>query len=294
MRCAQPCAVVIVDCHAHAWSRWPHGAGVPDPLTRGSAAHLLFEMDSCGVGRALFVSAEIENARDNNDYGARTAAAHAGRLSQLVDADSRWSGDYHRAGAAERLRLLVEKYRPVGVSHYLGPVNDGWLVSSEGLAFFAVAADHGLVVSLAASAPWHADLREVARRFPPLCLLVNHLGGVALGPGGGEDSERRLLGYDDVPNLLAKVSGLYYGHPRPWEYPYGDRMALVRRFCDAWGPERLVWGSDFPSNLPHVTYRQSLELLRGHAPFLSVGDLEAVLGGNVARWLSVGEAVRGA
>jgi len=276
---------VIVDGHVHVWPRWPHSPPVPDAKTRGGGEHLLFEMDACGVDRAIVVSAAIEGMRDNNDYVGSVVAAHPDRLVQLVDVDSRWSDAYHRPGAADRLCRLVDRYQPVGLSHYLGPVDDGWLMSREGIDFFGVAAERGLIASLAAPGPWHEDLWQVARRFPELCLLVNHLGGATVDPAERGGMLRSVLGGSDLPNLLVKVSGLYYGHPKPWDYPYTDRMHLVRCFYDAWGPERLVWSSDFPSNLAHVTYRQSLELIREHAPFLSAGELDGVLGGNVRRWL---------
>ncbi|MBB5790111.1 amidohydrolase family protein [Jiangella mangrovi] len=277
---------MIIDSHTHVWPRWPYEPRVPDDTGRGSYQNLLFQMDQHGVDQALLVNARIERADDNNDYGAEAVRAHPDRFHHIVDVDSRWGADYHRSGAADRLRKLVDTYQPAGVSHYLRPENDGWLLSDEGRAFFAVAAAHRLTVSLAAPPVWLDDLRDVARRFPEVPLLVNHLAVVMLHPGGIEDGLRLALDSEDLPNLLVKVSGYYYGSDRPWDYPYTERLRIVRAFHETWGPRRMVWASDHPSLLAHVSYRQSLEVLREHAGFLPADDLALILGGNLAALLA--------
>jgi L-fuconolactonase len=268
---------VIIDSHTHVWQTWPHEPRVPDPTTRASFANLLFEMDSSGVDKAVIVSARLPGSDDNNDYGAGAVAAHPDRFLQLVDLDSRWSAEYHRPGAAARLERVVARYAPVGVSHYLGADNDGWLASEEGRAFFDVADQHRLIVSVAATPVWLSDLRLIAGAFPSVVVLLNHLAGVTLWPDGEDAGLALVLEGQDVPNLLVKVSGYYYGHPRPWDYPYRDRIKIVRAFYEKWGPRRMIWGSDFPGVLAHMSYRQSLEVLREHPP-VPGADLNGVLG----------------
>jgi L-fuconolactonase len=277
---------MIIDAHVHLWPRWPYQPPVPDDAWRGSYPNLLYEMDAAGVDMAVAVNARIERSDDNDAYGAAAAAAHPDRLLNVVDLDSRWGADYHRRGAADRLGRLVSEHRPVGVSHYLGPENDGWLLSDEAELVVRKAEQFGLFVSLAASPPWFADLRELALRHPTVDFLVNHLGVVMLHPAGIEAGLRLVLAGEQLPNLVVKTSGYYYGSDRPWDYPFSDRMWIARAFFDAWGPERMVWASDWPSLLAHMSYRQSLEVLRERAGFLAGDDLDAVLGGNMARILS--------
>ncbi|MER7273896.1 amidohydrolase family protein [Dactylosporangium sp. NPDC000244] len=272
---------MIVDAHTHIWPRWPYRPDVPDSESRGRAENLLLEMDRAGVGAALVVNARIEHAEDNNDYGAEVAAVHRGRLLQVADIDSRFGPDYHRPGAADRLRATIEQCQPVGVSHYLAPDNDGWLLSDEGREFFRVAQDARLLVTLAAPPNWYDDLRDVARRFPGLPIMVNHLAVVMLHPDGIDAGLRLVLDREDVPNLLVKVSGYYYGHERPWDYPYLDRLPIVKAFAENWGVGRMVWSSDWPSLLPHHSYRQALQVLRDHADFLSADDVARIQGGTL-------------
>ncbi len=275
----------MVDGHTHVWATWPYRPGVPDPQTRGSAENLLQEMDSSGVDHALVVSAEIDGAAGSNDHGASVVAQHPGRFSQLVDLDSHFGPDYHRPGSADRLRAVVDRYAPVGVSHYLAAEDDGWLGSTEGDAFLAAAEEAEVVVNLAARPVWGPAIRGAARRHPGVTILLNHLGTVMLHPGGLEEGLRLVVDDEALPNLVVKVSGWAYGTDRPWDYPYADRLAVVRRFHEAWGPDRLAWGSDWPSLLPHHSYRQGRELLTEHATFLNPEELDKVMGGTLARVL---------
>ena len=272
---------MIIDAHTHVWPRWPYRPDVPDSTTRGRAENLLLEMDRVGVDAAFIVNARIDNAPDNNEYGAEVAEQHVGRLLQVADIDSRFGTDYHRAGSADRLRALIDLHHPVGISHYLEPLNDGWLLTEEAAQFFRVADEAKLVITLAAPPAWYDDLRTVARRFPSLVIIVNHLAVVGLHPGGIAEGLRLVLDHDDIPNLLVKVSGYYYGNDRPWDYPYLDRLPIVKAFFESWGPGRMVWASDWPSLLPHHSYAQAAHLLRDHADFLSAEDLDLIMGGTL-------------
>jgi predicted TIM-barrel fold metal-dependent hydrolase len=170
----------------------------------------------------------------------------------------------------------------VGVSHRRQ--DDGWLGSTEG-TLPRGGEEAEVVVNLAARPVWGPAIRGAARRHPGVTILLNHLGTVMLHPGGLEEGLRLVVDDEALPNLVVKVSGWAYGTDRPWDYPYADRLAVVRRFHEAWGPDRLAWGSDWPSLLPHHSYRQGRELLTEHATFLNPEELDKVMGGTLARVL---------
>ncbi len=220
---------------------------MPDADSRGSYQNLLFQLEQNGVDQALVVNARIDRAEDNNEYGAEAVAAYPGRLHHVIDIDSRWGPDYHRPGAVDRLRALTDRFDPAGISHYLAPEVDEWFDSADGTAFFDLVSERRMLVSFAAPSVWLDKVRALAKRYPDIPFLINHLGVVTLHPGGVDEGLRLVLDHDDIPNLLVKVSGYYYGHDRPWDYPYLDRLHIVRAFYDSWGPGRMVWASDWPS-----------------------------------------------
>ena len=95
-----------------------------------------------------------------------------------------------------------------------------------------------------------------------------------------------MLASADVENIYVKVAGLHYCSARGWDYPWPDAVTVLERIAEAFGPERLCWGSDFPASTRFTTFRQSLEVVRSHCPFFGEDDLRLVLGGTLSGILS--------
>ena len=57
-------------------------------------------------------------------------------------------------------------------------------------------------------------------------------------------------------------------------------------FVSNYGPDRLCWGSDYPVVRRAMTYRQALEAVRVHCPFIPTEHKERILGGNLERLLA--------
>ncbi len=277
---------MIIDSHCHAWSYWPYVPEVPDPEVRGTVEQLVFEMDSNGVDQALIVCADIDHNPDDNGYIAEAVKRYPTRLYQVADVDSLWKPTYHTAGAAERLNLAAQRWNLRGFTHYLKFEDDGsWLISVDGLAFFQIAAERKLLASLHCHPHQQQAIREVARRFPEMSILIHHLGHPHVGDQAGLDE---ILASASCPNIYIKTSGFYYATKRGrWDYPYADVLPLVRALYERYGAQRMCWGSDYPVVRGFTTYRQALEAVRQHCAFISPNDMDWVLGRTLAQLLDV-------
>jgi L-fuconolactonase len=128
---------------------------------------------------------------------------------------------------------------------------------------------------------------EVARRYPALRLIIDHLALdplTGIGPvredliGPSIDALVAVAGY---PNIAVKASCLpnYVSDPYPFESLHGH----IRRVLDAFGPKRVFWGSDL-SRL-RCTYPELVTLFTEELGFLSEDDLEWVMGRGIRTWL---------
>jgi predicted TIM-barrel fold metal-dependent hydrolase len=276
---------VIVDSHCHAWRRWPYQPPVPDPESRARVEQLLWEMDRHGVDRAAVVCARIEDNPDNNDYVADCVRRYPDRLYQLADVDCQWMPEYHSTGAAARLAEAVERYRLSGFTHYVKADDDGsWFLSEEGLAFLEAAASLRQVASFAIPARLQPVLREIAKRFPSIPFLCHHMAGARVGR---PELIAEVLASAAVPNIHVKLSGWHYVSPTAWSFPYVDVEPIVRALYEAYGSERLHWGSDYPvCQLRAMTYQQSLEAFSSHTPFIPESEKARILGDSLAELLT--------
>jgi len=273
---------MIIDSHSHAWEFWPYEPPVPDHKSRGLAEMMLWEMDRNGVDQAVLVCARIEHNPGNNDYVRDVVRRHPERFIQFADVDCSWSDTYHTPGAAGRLREAAERYELKGFTHYVKSDTE-WFGSDEGLAFFETAAELKLIASLALGPDWQPALQDLARRFPTVPFLCHHMAGARVG-----DAERlaQITASAAVPNIYVKMSGFHYVAPTTWEYPYHDTHEVVRGLYEAFGADRLCWGSDYPVVRTHMTHQHALEALRTHCDFIPVADRQKILGTSLQRLLA--------
>ena len=278
---------MIIDSHTHAWRVWPYTtAAVPDPSTRGSIDHLLFDLDRHGIDQAVVLAACIDHNPDNDAYVLEGAARHPDRLVAFPDMDSVWSDTYHRPGAAARLRGRCERVSIAGIGHFLDEANDGWLTSEDADAWLSEARAQRLIVSIAAGPAWFEDIGRVAARHRDVPLLLHHVGMIRHVDATAAPDVQALVALAVHPNIGVKASGFYAGSDETAEYPYPAQMALFRRVYEAFGPRRVTWGSDHPvAAWEGCSLPQARDVVRRHAPFIRPEDLPLVMGGTMATLL---------
>ena len=79
------------------------------------------------------------------------------------------------------------------------------------------------------------------------------------------------------PSTFAMFSGQYALSGEP--PPYRDLDEVVRRVAAAFGPERMLWASDYPWTRDVPGHRTLLGLAAEALPGLSAGELAAIHGG---------------
>lgn len=119
-------------------------------------------------------------------------------------------------------------------------------------------------------------------------IVVEHLGSSMQAGEEGEDQRRKVFGLAQYPALHMKFHGLGefckrkanpYG-PFPFEEPVPPYLEMAYH---AFGPKRLLWGSDFPNVSSREGYENSLKLPRASFAHLPVSELDDMFGGNALR-----------
>jgi L-fuconolactonase len=139
---------------------------------------------------------------------------------------------------------------------------------------------------------WPA-LTRLVDGLPELQVIVDHLGKPPLGdkdPAATATWEADLRDLARRPNVVAKLSGLggllAVGSP--------VTSAAMRRWVDlaldAFGPDRLMFGGDWPVSLAHAELADTVGAVRGALDELSLDEREAVLGGTATRVYRLGGA----
>ena len=152
----------------------------------------------------------------------------------------------------------------------------------------------GLEVLAAADVPFDfvtsgpAALALVPRlmhRHPSLRLVIDHLGKPPVGGDASQFEEwsRLLRGAAASPRVAAKLSGLASAVGAPDGWTVDDLRPIVGEAVAAFGPDRLMYGGDWPVSNLAGGYRRTFEGL--HAALdVSQRDLERIHRGTAVEW----------
>ena len=266
--------MLIVDAQVHIWR-----VGLPtNPDHRQIHAYLvedlLKEMDEGGVDAAVIHPPGWDpNASEQANEAAQQ---HPGRLAVL--------GKFPLDDAASR--GLVNGWKKqtgmLGLRFtFQEPHQQTWLTDGTMDWLWPAAAEADLPVALLA-ANILPDVAVVAERHPDVKLIVDHMGIPRFGKDeSGFANLPLLLALAKFPNVAVKATGApsYSTHP----YPYRNIHDYLHRIYDAFGPNRMFWGTDI-TRMP-CTWRECVTLFTEELPWLSEEDKELIMGRALCRFL---------
>ncbi len=127
---------------------------------------------------------------------------------------------------------------------------------------------------------------ELVRRFPDQPFVLDHLAKPFIRDGLLSPWREQICALAEFPNVMCKVSGMVTeAHWQNW------RAADFRPYLDvvftAFGPDRLMIGSDWPVSLLAATYEESFGLVNDYLGQFPASVRDQVLGGNAAKFYGV-------
>jgi L-fuconolactonase len=148
-------------------------------------------------------------------------------------------------GVEGDLAHLAADKRFKGVRHPLQDEPDGFLARTDFRHGIGALAAHGLAYDLLVKPPQLPAATELVTRFPAQTFVLDHLGKPDIKGGGLEPWKTYLAELARRPNVCCKLSGLvtearWNGWKREDFKPYLDAA------YEAFGPERVLFGSDWP------------------------------------------------
>jgi L-fuconolactonase len=122
------------------------------------------------------------------------------------------------------------------------------------------------------------DIGSLIEKFPALTVVIDHMADC---PAGRPDELKKLLALARYPQVFVKVSHTWSVSKQA--YPYLDAQEQVERLYDVFGPQRLMWGTDWPIVEAHCAYAKALAMVRDEMKFLNDEDKSWMLSRTVER-----------
>jgi predicted TIM-barrel fold metal-dependent hydrolase len=122
------------------------------------------------------------------------------------------------------------------------------------------------------------DVARVIERFPDLDVCIDHMADC---PIGDQEKLAKLLDLKRFPRVYVKISHLWVLSKEA--YPYRDTHEQVHKIYDAFGPKRLMWGTDWPGVEKTCGYAKALRLYREEIKFFTDEDRRWILAETVKK-----------
>ena len=265
----------IIDSHTHLMTLNTQLYPLADPTsgykpnTEGSAKHLKAQMNAAGVERALAISTGFYGW--DNSYAMDELVSNNSWLTigVLVDPTAK--------DGPQNLEILVKKgANGIRIQRHLFYHQS--LDDPISTPLWEKAAELDLTVDVNATHEEYSAVEKRIREFPDTRFVLDHCGYVSgnLAPKKNTtEPVRRLARYN---NVYIKLTFLPLASQQP--YPFKDVHWMVRELVDAFGPDRCLFGSNFPTDQysPKTSYKETVALFSEAINF-SHEERDWILGG---------------
>ena len=265
--------MLIVDSHVHIWANSkPNGAHRQVPEL--TAETMLKEMDAAGVDAAVIQPPGWDPT--SNEVAVEAARNYPKRFAVL--------GWFHVDRPESRALIANWKQRPgmLGLRFtFLQPHEANWPTDGTLDWIWPAAERAGLPVALACG-NFLPTVGKIAAQYPGLKLIVDHCGGVMRAKDEAAFANQAdLLALAKYSNVAVKSSAAPGYSSQP--YPFSNTHAHLRAIYDAFGPERMFWGTDI-TRMP-CSWRECVTMFTEALPWLSAADREQIMGRALCKWI---------
>jgi predicted TIM-barrel fold metal-dependent hydrolase len=265
----------IIDPHVHVWkhdARYPWAKETKSPPEKDATPEMLLAlMRANGVRRTVII--QVIHYRWDNSYAADVLRQYPQYFRGVARVNP------ENPAAPDDLSRLVEEQGFQGVR--VSPAQDAtgdWIRGALMPPLWKRCQDLKASMNILTGTSRLPDVAVLVEKFPDLTVVIDHMADC---PADRPDELKKLVALARYPQVFVKVSHTWSVSKLP--YPYPDAQQQVKRLYDAFGPQRLMWGTDWPLVEAHCGYAKALAMVRDEMKFLNDEDKSWMLSRTVER-----------
>ncbi len=254
----------IIDTHQHLWDldkfRLEWLAGEPKLNRCYRLADYLAEAEGLGIVKA--VSMEVDVTPDQQTAEA-TWALDLCDHEKAVPAGAVISGRPASDGFKAYLDRFRDRKALKGVRQVLHVPGTpaGYCLAPGFVAGMRLLGERGLSFDLCIRPGELPNVAKLADECPDTSFILDHCGNPGVRTKDLAPWKAEILRLAERKNVVAKISGIVASAaPGPWTAD--DLAPIVNHVLDAFGPDRVVFGGDWPVCTLAATLRQWVEALK--------------------------------
>jgi len=276
---------VIIDAHHHLWKVARGDYFWMDPLADPGVApiardFLLEDYRALARANAITGSILVQAAQTTAETAWLLEQAHASE--GLILGVLRWidieSEDARAALQAASRDTLLRGIRPM--LQDIAP--DDWVLRPVLAPAFEALIELDLAFDVLIRPPQVESAFTLLTRYPQLRAVIDHGAKPQIAQAQWQPWADCMRRVGRETRAYCKLSGLVTEARPDWKID--DLRRYTDHLIDCFGPERLMWGSDWPVALLASDYARWLETAQSLISGLSVAEREEVMGGSAIRF----------
>lgn len=270
---------MVIDAHHHFWdpakASYPWMTDALAPIRRRFGPEDLQPLlDRNGVDRTILV--QTRSSLDETREFLATAAGHDFIAGVVGWVDL--TGDV--ANQLASLRSDPGGAKLVGIRHQVHDESDPeWLARKDVRRGLAAIGKAGLTYDILVRTRELPAALAMVRALPDMRFVIDHIAKPPIASGAITEWAAGLKPVAAAPNVFCKLSGMVT--EADWKHwTVRDITPYVTRVLEWFGPERCVFGSDWPVCLVAASYAHVIDLCGQAIGDIPIADRERIFGGN--------------
>jgi L-fuconolactonase len=252
----------IIDCHQHLWDLEKFRVPWIKPGTLLGKSYVLSDYQAAiqgtGIKHAIYMEVDVDPSQQQAEAEHLVEICKSGKAPTIAAVVS-------GRPAAEGFRAYVSAFQGSpyikGIRQVLhgGSTPAGYCLQDAFVQGIKLLGELGLSFDLCLRPQELADGAKLAQKCPGTRFIVDHCGNADPKVFLAASDPRKTAGKADhsaddwrrdmerlaaQENVICKISGIVARAPKPWSA--GDLAPIIDHCLDTFGPERVVFGSDWP------------------------------------------------
>ena len=265
----------ILDPHVHVWKHDPEFpfAKEAHPPARDATPEMLLDlMKANGVSKTVII--QVIHYRYDNSYLASVLKRYPQYFQGVARVDP-----LDPAAPDHLSRLTEQGFKGVRISPG-GNASGDWISGPLMPPLWKRCAQLKVPMTVLAPITRIPEVGALIEHYPDLTVVIDHMADCPVDQPKELD---KLIALQRYPKVFVKVSHTWSLSHQP--YPYLDAQEHVKRLHATFGPQRLMWATDWPivEQTPNATYANALRIVRDDMKFLNEDDKRWMLSKTIER-----------
>jgi L-fuconolactonase len=227
------------------------------------------------------VTVQVDQTEAENDFLLANAASN-----NFIKGVVGWV-DLQAPDVSDRLAALKQHKKLKGFRHILqGEADDAYMLRPTFKNGIGKLAAHGFTYDILIFPRHLKNALRLVREFSNQPFVIDHLAKPYIKAGKIDEWKKDIAAIAEHENVMCKVSGMVT--EADWtNWKKADFFPYLEAVVDAFGVNRLMFGSDWPVCLCAAQYEQVVGIVSDYFSSFSVSEQQAFWGGNASRFYNL-------